>query len=338
MTKAKQVLASLTEEQKQFYQQKTISDTRKIKDWIWFFTGISLLDRLGDKKRSVLKGWGFLSLFLALVFIVLAITLDEPFYFIGLGAFIVTTILFFYKMYQLKGDDVSNYLRLFFLPILKVLTDKAGAESKLAATLDFKDARDRNPMKNTLRNGRNQTRYAPTYILARVQLLDGAKLQFGLQEEIKDLNWSQRNSRGKTKYKSKTKTTHLLLIKMSIPKSNYEWNGTSFEDLVIKEKNYHYEVRKKLKLKALGDHFLPVDVFFKAISSIYAQFTPLEGGEQRKHPREGDAGEYIEDDGVYIAPYVWYGGYFDDYDYDSVDYHDGTDMAYDDDENSVFDS
>lgn len=337
MTKAKVTKSSLTSEQIKFYKVKTISDTRKIKDWIGFLAGISILDQKEDQKRKVLLGLAILSLVAGFIFIMVSVKMDDPFLFIFTAVCFVISIFLFYARYQSKKHDISNYLRLFFLPILKVLVDKAGAEAKLAATLDFNGPRIGAPEKKKLLNGRKQSLYTPTYFLGRVQLLDKAKLQFGFQDEIKDQTWTKTNFRGKTKYKSKTKTIHHLLLKISIPKSGYSWNGVSYEDLVITEETDHYEAKKKVKLKRDGNHHLSVDYFFRAVSSIYQQFTPLDGnGEELQVPTKDKT--HPEDDLGYMAPYMWHGSYFDDYDYDSVDYHDGSDLAYDQDENSVFDS
>ncbi len=335
MTKAKNVIASLTEEQKQFYQHKTISDTRKIKDWIVFFAGISVLDKLGDEKRSNLKSWAIFCLFFAFVFILLTVNLDEPYYPFGIGVFIIIAIVLFYRRFRLKKNDISNYLRLFFVPVLQVLREKAGPEARLAATLDFHDIRNHEPVKSKV-GVRKQSLYTAIYMLGRVQLLDEVKLQFGVQDELRDQKWTTTSMSGKTKWKSKTKTTNQILIKMLLPKAKYAWNGSEERDLEVQEKADHYEAKKKIKIKHIGENELSNREFFAAIQSVYAQFTPLDEQAQREH--QGEGRESQEDDGVYMAPYVWYGGYFDHYDYDSVDYQDGTEMSYEEEENSVFDS
>ena len=50
-----------------------------------------------------------------------------------------------------------------------------------------------------------------------------------------------------------------------------------------------------------------------------------------------DDSEEYEDDYMFV-PYVWYGGYFDQYDYDSFDYSDTGEIMMEDEAANVFDS
>lgn len=178
--------------------------------------------------------------------------------------------------------------------------------------------------------GIRQELFDPTFILARIQLLDGVKLHFAMQDEIRVQNWMKTTDRGKVKNKTKTKTTHNLLIRMVFPASYYSLNGEPVGDMEIEKRDEFYSVKKKLKIKRLGHDTLSVKHFFEAIQSVYYQFEPL-----NKHDDEHKS---PQDDAVVLAPFIWNGGYFDDYDYDSIEYHDNSDMSYDDHENSVFDS
>lgn len=178
--------------------------------------------------------------------------------------------------------------------------------------------------------------YSPVFILAKSKLLDGVSLHFALQDKIRDLKWSKTNSRGKVKYKSKTKTVHNLLIKMSFPKTRYRWNGETKEGLVIKKHRDHYEAKMKLKIKKVGEHLLSVKYLFEAIQSVYYQFEPTKLS-QTNHSEEvviSSEEEGSED----LAPFIWQSSYFDDYDYDSVDVQNGSEVPYEQNENSVFDS
>ncbi|MDW3193562.1 MAG: hypothetical protein R8G66_14400 [Cytophagales bacterium] len=336
MPKAKKIRASLTPDQLAFYKQKIISDTRKVKEWVSFFKNLTLLDKLDDLNHTIFK-WITITGIVGIIGSIIFMVVQKENWIIALiGLSIAITGFGFWRIRKLDEEDLNNYLRLFFFPILQVLMDKAGGNARLAATLDFRDSRDTSPRRSTVMGGREQKLYSPTYILARTQLLDGVKLNFAMQDEIKDQNWTKTNYRGKVKYKSKTKTTHHLLIRMSFPADKYTWNGDTTEDLVIEQNGEQFEAKKKVKIKQLGDEVLSVKHFFDAIQSVYAKFTPQ--GEQPVREREGDSEEIYDDGDAVVAAYVWHGAYFNRYDYDSMDYQDSSDMSYEDDEGTVFDS
>ena len=158
----------------------------------------------------------------------------------------------------------------------------------------------------------------------------------GIQDDIKDMSWTKTSASGKTKYKRKTKTVHNGLVKMILPATHYTWNQTTGEDMEIVAQEEVFEAKKKLKVKVVGDHILSVKYLFEAIEDIYAQFTPQ--GEQRVREQEVGETEFHNDSDAVVAAYIWHGAYFDRYDYDSVDYHDTSDVSYEDDEGTVFDS
>lgn len=335
MPKAKKLRASLSPDQQAFFTSKTIHDTKKIKEWIAFFQNIAIIDKKEDGTRKLLMRLGIAFIILGVICVIATFITENLLILIATALLVTVGVIFLVKVKKLKAQGINNYLRLFFMPILEVLQGKAGPNARLSANLDFHEPRDMEPTKSQVR-GRSQSLYSPTYVMAKVTLLDQVKLQFGIQDDVKDLVWSKTSASGKMKRKMKTKTTHHGLVKMILPADQYTWNQTTGDDMGIVAQEETFEAKKKLKVKVVGDHILSVKYLFEAIEDIYAQFTPI--GEQQIRQREDDGTDHFDDGDAMVAAYVWHGTYFDRYDYDSVDYQDPSDMSYEDDEGTVFDS
>lgn len=125
------------------------------------------------------------------------------------------------------------------------------------------------------------------------------------------------------------------MIKMTLAKEEYTWNQSDHPDIHIIEDNGNYIAKVKVKIKKVGENVLHVKAFFDAIQSIYAQFQPLNPTTNATTTRD-DSVEY--EDSFLMVPYVWYGGYFDQYDYDSFDYSDSGEIMTEGDTANVFDS
>ena len=99
-----------------------------------------------------------------------------------------------------------------------------------------------------------------------------------------------------------------------------------------------YEVKTKLKIKVVGDHILRPKEFFDGIQLLYAQFDPLHttGNYSTRRSEDEEFEEFEED--YYMTSYIWYGTYFDRYDYDSLEYSDSGEILVDDAGATVFDS
>ncbi|MEM9857908.1 MAG: DUF308 domain-containing protein [Bacteroidota bacterium] len=335
MGKAAKLYNSLNTQQRQFYREKTLSTTMKVKQWIAFLSKVSTLDKLGDGKIKLLSGLGAICIVLGVISIFVAAFSEVYEIFIASGVLIITGIVLLLMRRKALKQDINNYLRQFFMPVLNVIKDKAGEEAKLSASLDFRNPRKAlEPVRSKV-GTRDQKLYSPTYIMSRVSLKDGTLLEFVVKDDIKDLNWKKRSASGKTKFKRKTKFVHQCFIKMTLPKAEYTWNETQGEGIEIADHNDHYQVKTKIKIKKIGDHVLHVKAFFEAIQAIYELFQPLNPKAKASTVRD-DSEEF--DDSLMLVPYVWYGGYFDQYDYDSFEYSDTGEMIMEDESANVFDS
>lgn len=337
MSQASKIKESLTKEQLDFYQRKTLSSTMKVRDWIGFLSAIAQLDKIGDSKIKNLMGFSIACFVIAFFSIFVAVGTEVFEVFIGTTLLVITGIALRIRRKKLKEQDLSNYLREFFIPLLHLLQDKAGEKTKLSAKVDFTNPRAASPEKSMVR-GRDQKLYTPIYIIAQITLLDKVYLEFIVQEAIKDLNWRTTNARGKTKYKSKTKVVHMCTTRMTLPRSEYRWDGSSIPEVEITETSDAFIAKTKVKIKKIGDHVLHIRDFINSIQLIYEQFEPLNPTlEGSSASSEHDTDDSYSEVGM-IAPYIWYGGYFDRYDYDSFDHTYYEEGVYEHEGESVFDS
>lgn len=341
MSKASKIYQSLTPEQRQFATDKTISTTLKIGKWLGFLSKVGAYDAAID---SVVKNLlkisiacfviAFLSIFAAAFSEVIEIFLVTP-------ILVVVGIFLLLKRKKLKEKDINNYMRLFFIPILQVLSKKTGDDTRLASTIDFRNPRKVLKAEESKVGERNLKLYKPKYIVSRVELRDNSKLEFVVADDIMDFTWKKRNARGKTKYKSKTKYVHHCFIKMTLPKSEYKWTNQPAEGVEISEHNGDYLAKVKIKVKTTGtDNVLNTKHFFDGVQAIYDQLKPLNPSADVPERRGPD----VEDDDIemdessLLVPYIWYGSSFDRYDYDNFDHADSGDFVTDDDSATVFDS
>ncbi len=221
---------SFSEQQKQFVNGKTISTTLRVEKWLGFLAKAVKYDHKIDKKvhlTGTLLGVGIVGA----IFSGIGAAIAEELAIASITLVFVLLIIFSVIWRKsLKSKDLDNYLRLFFIPVLSVLAEKAGKDAKLSASLDFRIPRESlTPTESKVR-GRNLKLYEPKYIATRVLLKDGVSLEFAVKDDIKDYKWRKRSASGKTKFKNKTKYTHQCFLKMTLPKSEYELSKTPPEN------------------------------------------------------------------------------------------------------------
>jgi len=323
----------LTRQQQQFYKEKTMSNTMKIKDWIGFMGIVAELDKKGDRTIKNLSDYITACVVLAVILFFATIISQYFQLLIGIPVLIFLGIVIYISKKRLENEDLNNYMRSFFLPVLHILKDKAGEKAKLSAKVDFRNPRKAAKPQKSKVNGRSQSLYMPTYITARIAFKDKVLFGFMLKEDIKDLTWTKRNYNGKVKRKSKTKLVHHCMFNFSFPKSEYLWLGNKKENCFITTEEDRYIVKSRIKIKKLGDHHWHVKDFIEEIKTIYALFKPL-----NHVTEEYEANVHEGEEEIILAPYVWYGGYFDRYDYDSFDHTHYEHEAYEESGASVFDS
>ncbi len=346
LKKAIEIYKSLSTEQKELVKTKKIRASFSVRKWLVFLNKVSIYDRLADEAREKAKKS-------TILFFVLAGVVAFLHFFLYIIAFILFPLLILFvvlgfmsrsKRLKLEHNDLNNYMRFFFYPLLEVMKDKAGEEAKISASLDFREPRTGIEPELGKVNERNLKHYHTEIIKAKIPLKDGASLELSLIDDIKDFTYWKTSASGKRKFKSKSKIIHQYSIRLTVPKASYPHarpQGTDEILLELTDDAYVLKFKGKHKVDA-KEHLLPLKSFFQTIESMYEC---IQGPPKRKSEGEEDAEveeletlEVYEDD---TLPFVlWTGGYFDDYDYDSVHYSESIgDGAYMDEEGgSVFDS
>ncbi len=267
--KAQVFYHSLTPQQKHFVDNKTINTTLSIKHWLAFLGKTSAYDEYGDKARTILN-WRMVVFIIGLVASVILVVTSQLVY------LMVIPILFAWMTYdagkarkEFEKRDINNYMRLFFIPFLEAIKEKAGEEAKLSAALDFRDPFGAIPQKSTIKvRGIKRTveEYQPKLIIAGLKLSDNTKMETVLLDEIKKIKWNNING----KSRSKTKTLHRLFIQLTVDKSKYRLKGSDLPmGVELSESETHYTLKLKHKEKELKEGILKPSVFFLGLASLY---------------------------------------------------------------------
>jgi len=322
---------SLSPEEKELIANKKIHTTLSVRHWFGLLRRVAKYDEHCDAARkslfNLMIGTGivmFIALFLTnlLLFYTLYILIAGALLMIWTG---VTRA-------RLRKKDLANYLRSFLLPLLVVLKDKAGNKAKVALQLDFTPA-----MKTELKNkfkhgGRTTSQYMPLYIDAKVVLKDGTLLAFTVGDDYRKLRVVKTNARGKTKVKHKYKITHLLLIRLGLPKEYYNLNSTTPEGIVYEEREEVYLAKARGKFKSqeqdatlsLGDFLKLLERMFEGVERKAGISRPEADDDDADleaathHRGDGDDGYDSADAAI---PFMeWHGSYFHGHDYDNFNY------------------
>lgn len=346
MADAKKFYRSLTLHEKRFIDDKTMSTTMSVKNWIAFLSRASAYDAYRDKMAS---GSG---LFIALGVIATigsTIAYSEfeipwviaiPVISAGITAWLIM------RQSTLKSRDLNNYLRLFFMPFLRMMEDFAGPEAKLSAAVDFRDVFKYNKPTSSKVNGRNLEIYSPKYIVGKITFKDGTYLETIIADEIK--KFSYRNANGKSK--SKTKTTHHYFIRLSLPKQTYQSKQLKpLHNLTLEETNEALVYKLKGKVKEMNYGIFKLNDFQTGIKHIYMQVenitaTPTtETLNEEKNislkPADKNSEGLTAITGSSIPAAFWASNYFNNNDYSSTAFSDDVPLVIDEENNlNIFES
>lgn len=325
---ASSIYRSLTEDQKKLVDDKQLSATLSVKDWTLFLRKAAIYDELGEKAARQYLFLMILMIVLVIVSIVLAIDYWQA----GLPLVVGFGLILFYVIRgyrKYKMRDLTNHLRLFLLPLLFVLKDKAGEKAKMALKLDLRKPTAPEPVKEFQQDNRKIKLYQPNYVIGKVKLLDEAVLEFILNDDIRVLRIKKRSASGKTKIKYKNKVARHYFIRLSFPKKYYKTKNGAAESVRLSETDEMYIC--KLKVKSKTDKISEVvalDDFLKSVNELYELIEAKPGA---KFPEAVAQKEKIQDDreleeeemedgselGMAVPFMVWHHTYFTDYDYDS---------------------
>ena len=270
--KALRFYRSLSPEQKDFVREKKIEDTLTVGQWLRFLTRAAAYDEYGDEGRKKITPVLVVLWLLFVASIVLLFIVENALTIVNIIVIllILALLVFYHWAYaKLKRRDLTNQLRLLFVPFLRLLQQKAGDDAKLAAKLDFSDFLKGNPVNVSKNNGRTIELYQPQYILGRVQLLDLSIMEFVIGDEYRKLTIRKRSASGKTKIKTKYKITHQAFVKLAFPKVNYLLSDRPGAAIIV-EKDDYIIVKRRLKVKSdKKDAILKLDDFLVLVDELY---------------------------------------------------------------------
>jgi hypothetical protein len=352
MANAKKFYDGLSPQEKRFIDDKTMSTTWTVKNWITFLQRASAYDAYRDKHSKSSVGWIVLLIILTVISSIAYYQLQEPLLIIAPTLCAIITVWLFMRMNTMKSRDLNNYLRLFFMPFLNAMKDLAGEEAKLSAAVDFRDPlRNIKPMASKV-SGRNIKIYEAKYIAAKILLRDGAYLETVVADDIKEISY--RNPRGK--YKSKKKTVHHYFQRITLPKGTYKLKGLKLlSNMQMEETTDGYVFKLKGKGKILNYDILTLQEYMQGIKHIYNQVQSInepppgtsESGTSPLPITSAVSGvkapvNSVGSDGGTdsMLPAYWMSrGYFDNHDFDAMrDRDDMNRLSDDDTKMNIFDS
>lgn len=353
MANARKFYDALSPQEKRFIEDKTMSTTLSVKNWITFLQRSSAYDAYRDKIASRSTGWIVLFVILAIISSFIYVEFPKPVMIIPPTLFAGIAVWLFMRKDTIKKRDLNNYLRLFFMPLLNVMKDLAGEEAKLSAAVDFRDPmRNVSPTSSKI-SGRDVKTYEAKYIAAKIGLLDGTYLETVVADDIRKISY--RNANGK--HKSKTKTTHHYFLRMSVPKSTYKLKGLKLlSHMQLEETADSYIFKLKGKGKIPNYEILSLKEYMQGIKHIYNQVqnsneppadltkptqTPLPNASNAPANRAGITPATNSDAGVdpMFHAYMWSDDYFDRNDFSAMrDRDDMERLAAEDVKMNIFDS
>ena len=336
--KANTFYQELTPQQKHFVDNKTINTTLSLRHWISFLTKASAYDAYADKARTTLMIRIVILAIGSLGSVMTAFSM-ENYYLLGipviLGLLLVNAIQ---ARQRFVRRDINNYLRLFFMPFLETIRQKAGDEAKLSASLDFRDpfkAIAPQPEEVMIAGRKRDVKlYEPKLVIAGVTLSDDSYLETVLLDEIRKISY--RNANGKSK--SKTKTLHRLFIRLSVSKNVYaRADSTLPAHIELSETADHYVFKLKHKEKEQTYGILTPGVFFSALTSLYQYLQPLRGTAVEGLSAASTEASVPMSTSRTAEALVWNDVIFNSYDYDSVSRRDSS-VGDSDESRNIFDS
>jgi hypothetical protein len=353
MASASKFYDALSPQEKRFIEDKTMSTTLSVKNWITFLQRASAYDAHRDKHAASSTGWIVLLIILTIISSIAYYQLQEPLLIIAPTLLAIIAAWLIMKKSTVKKRDLNNYLRLFFMPFLHVMKDLAGEEAKLSAAVDFRDPlRNVEPASSKV-SGRDIKTYEAKYIAAKILLRDGAYLETVVADDIKKISY--RNPRGK--YKSKMKTVHHYFQRLTLPKSTYKLKGLKLlSHMQMEETADSYVFKLKGKGKTLDYSILTLQEYMQGIKNIYNQVqnvneppadlskpvsTPLPNPSTTPVNKVSNAGTGRTDSGIdtTLPTYMMTHDYFDRHDFNSMrDRDDMNRLAEEDVKMNIFDS
>ncbi len=348
--KALRFYRSLSKEQKDFVREKRIEDSQSVEQWLRFLTRLAFYDEYGDEGRKKLKPVLTILWLLLIVAIVLLFIVESGVnsWNIGVIGLIIVLLIFYHIAFsKLKKRDLTNQLRLFFVPLLRILIHKAGSNSKLTARLDFSNFLKRKPESKSKIDNRSIELYVPRFIMGKIKLLDLTLMEFVIGDDHRKVTVKKQSSSGKIKIKVKYKITHFAFLKISFPKSYYILSDTPGGAVIVEQEEY-FIVKRKLKVKSSEEEsVLKIEDFLALVDELYKTVNikpgvklpvPEKVTDDKNKMKDVKNVDFDDDEFESGASFMVWGAYFSEADYTGFEGEQGGYYMADEDSDSFYDS
>ena len=181
---ASSIYKSFSDDQKKLIDEKMISATLPVKHWMGFLKKAAAYDELGEKAaRQYL-----IYMIILIVLDVVSLVIIADYWQVGVPLFVVVSALLVFVIMNYRKfirRDLTNHLRLFLLPLLVVLKDKAGEKAKLSMNLDLRNPLRTEPVKIYQQDNRKIKLFEPKYVIGKIKLLDEASNRIAVTRNLK---------------------------------------------------------------------------------------------------------------------------------------------------------
>jgi len=276
---------SFNAEQKQFVATKKLEANFKLKKWLELLENIAIMDSFADetiKRLNKLKlTFGIVGIVMVFIsfMVMAAIPYGALFFLLPVGCFILWFINYSQQK-RLKQLDLSNGLRLFTIPFMKILREETDKENPITMKLDFNNPLNKDYLLKKIDNKSKSYPKVDTYIYqhpwinATTKLSDDVEIDWSITDLLVKKHVTKLSSSGKIKTKNKIKIKHSLHLSVAFPKANFNLIETP-KDFVYVDKNDCHTFKLKGKtFSESTDSSLDMNYFLGAIAASFKCIQP----------------------------------------------------------------
>jgi hypothetical protein len=281
-----EIYNSFNAEQKQFVETKKLEANFKLKKWLELLENVAIMDSYADetiKKLNKLKWiFGILGIILLILsFIIMAGTTFGALFLLIPISFFILCYINYSRQQRFKQFDLSNGLRLFTIPLMKILREETNKENPIEMKLDFNNPLTNVYLLKTINHVGNSYPKVDTYIYQHPWISASTKLndEVGIDWNITDMlvkkHIKKISSSGKIKTKNKIKIKHSLRLAVTFPKANFKLIETQ-KNLVYVDKDECHTFKLKGKtFSETTDTTLEMNYFLNAIATSFKCVQPI---------------------------------------------------------------
>ena len=277
---------ALTPEQRRLLKEKRVEGERTPAQWLELLGGLAAYDRQADAVRT----WAItlmvlvpLLVFLAALFGGLALGYEGLAVPAAIGLALVTGAPLVALFLATRSTDLANQLREVALPLVALIGDDLGANAGVRLALDLRGGTVASKLRASLptrKVGGRAVRervFQDPWMAGAAALHDGARLRWRLTDEVREVQVSRRNARGKTK--TKFRVTSVMQVAIDLPAARYRLRpnapppdaGTRAQVL---DKWLKLRGRGRTRQKAAQPRSAPLGAVLATFTGLYARAEP----------------------------------------------------------------